>query len=248
MTEAPLRAIAVLVDVGRNRRDTRDAEVEGRDVEAELFEKWKHESSETRIRVEVDVSFRRECREIFDGVDDTKGITGRGARDHYRLVGDEIRGGVCVSAIVVAQWDLHRLDVEVGARFGEGGMGRVGEQHLRPCDASFLAGPISRRLGGHDDALGPAGSHGPGRALATMEQLGRHRDDVDFHAAKARKPEGVEGVFIEVEEVGLAQQSVDVLSSRINEAPGASLTPIGVRLLDLAHTTDDVLLGRSLLG
>ena len=80
----------------------------------------------------------------------------------------------------------------------EGGMGALGDDHLRRGDAAFGAATFAGGLDGAQDRLGAAAGEEPRGGVAAVEQVGGPADDLGLDGAERRERLGVERVLVQV--------------------------------------------------
>ena len=146
--------VAVLVDVGRHRRDAGETEVEWLGKAPELGEKGQEESTHTCIDVTEDPPLLGQRGDVGDRVDHALGVRRRRADHHDRRVGAGSVEGVDVDAKVCGDRYPDQFDVEVVRRLGECGVCALGRDDLGVRDPAFFTRHVPGRLDGLQEALG----------------------------------------------------------------------------------------------
>ena len=226
-----LGRVRVLVQVHRQRRDARDAEIERGDRVSQFAHKGQHKTADAGVGVKQDAVLLRHLGQIGDGVHHAMRI-GRGRADDQDCVGRHGRfDRRHVRREIGLDRRAHRLDREIVRRFFKGRVGRQGHDHLGVRDLGpGGARPIAGRLDRHQDALRPARGHIAHHLPVPTQQVGGHGDHLGLESPQAGKGGGVEAVLIEKGRIGALEKLRYLFAEVVNQAPGLPLAPLDVTL------------------
>ena len=243
-----LDAVAVLVQVGGDRRHARHAEVPRRDVVPEPLEERQHEAAETRIDVERHAGVRRDLRHLRDRVDHAERIVRRRPDDEHRVRRDhavERRRHACAGRRRAAS-----------ARTRD----RAGAPPSRTPDAPSSAraaapsrcpSPRACRSRAVFTAMKidsvPPRRHRAAAVAVAVEQRDRYRDDLALHLRRLGKTSGFSAFSSSTSSGGGVQHRIDVRAGVVDQAPRARVVVVAVVDLQRAQALDHVLLRRSVL-
>ena len=188
-----LRAVAVLVDVGRDLGDPFDPEVPGRDVVPEPLQERQDEPADAGVDVAAQAVRRSQRSELWDGVHDPVRVV-HGGRDDDRggRRQPRLRSGD-VGPVPAVEPEAHKLHPEVVRGLGVRRVGGVRREDLRPFDASG-PGSLAAHEHRHEDRLGATRRH---RAPALGRRVDEGGDRLDYLAFDGRQLgelERIEGV------------------------------------------------------
>ena len=219
-----LEAVAVLVGVGRDRRDAGHAEVEERDVVAELPTPRKDEAAEAAVDVEADAALEREVGQLADRVDGAVPVVTGRAHDRDRVLVDQLlhRADVDERAVRIDR-RAPQLDAEQVARLVERGVPGLGLHEVRPVDAARLLRVLAVRQHRVEDAAAPARGDEAGRRVAGarrvgVEEIERHRDDLALELRHARAHVALQRVDVREELEGTPHELVVPVVAAVHRA------------------------------
>ena len=249
-----LEGVAVLVGVGGDGGDPRDAEVEQGDVVAQFLAERQDPASEAAVDVEADPPVEGDVRERLDRVDgpvpvvagradegDGPVVDGTGHPVGVHPRGDGVDGG------------HPQLDAEEVAGLVERRVGRLGLDHVGTGDAADRGGVVAVGEHGVADAAGPARRDeadriGPLDGL-TVEQVERHGDDLGLEPGGARAHVPLQHVDVGEQSERLVEEVVVVVVAAVHRARALARLPGGVLVgRHGPEDPEDLVTGQALLG
>ena len=251
-----LEGVPVLVGVGRDGRHARDGVVERGDVVAELAAEGEDEAAEAGVDVQPDAALEGDVGEVGDGVDGAVAVVAGGPDEGNRLVVHVVAHPVHV--------DLGRdrvdrrppqLDAEEVAGLVEGGVRRLGLDHVGPRHAARLGRVLAVGQDRVQDAARPAGGDQAARVVARRHrrvaglQAERHGDDLGLELRGARAHVALQDVDVGEEPEGLVHEAVVVVVPAVHGARALARLPEGVLLVGHgAELGEDLLAARPCSG
>jgi len=107
--------------------------------------------------------------------------------------------------------------------------------------------PLAGRVGGEEDALGPAGGHAAPHGVVAADEACDHRDDVRLHAPQAREDTEAEPVLGHEERVRFARDPLERLVGVPDEGGVPAAAPVEVVALEIRHLPRELIPGPATL-
>ena len=246
-----LQRVAVLVRVGRDRRDAGHREVEGWDVVAELTTEGEDETAETTVDVQSDAVLECDRPQVADRVDRAVTVIRRRPDQRHGIGVDVATHPIEVDrrGHRIDRRDTH-LHAEEVAGLGEGGMGGLGLDHVGTGGSRRVGfavgehGVGDRPRSARRDHAGRVGAgHGVG-----VQHIEGHGDDLGLELRRTRTHIALERVHVREVAERLVEEVVVVVVTAVHGARALAVFPDPILALgDVVHHREDLFSGGALV-